>query len=212
LHLDVSAGIMQRGHMRFEPNINVEITRNGQTFKTPIVEIKNLNSFKALSGAVAYEYKRQVDQWLDDGLVMAARSKSTRGWDDIKQVTTLQREKEDADEYRYFPDPDLGIVEIDNKWKASLQQQMRELPVEKKNRYINKQGLNAADAQTRNKDPPLCHLKEQIGGLGADSKKTCSILLNYGARCANQRGWAISQLPASPRQIKQIVTLTSENK
>ena len=93
-HLRVSHAIMQRGQIRFEPNINVVITdAQGRAFKTPIVEVKNLNSYNAVHGAIEYEHGRQVEAWLEDGRVMGAGSKATRGWDDGAHVTTLQREK-----------------------------------------------------------------------------------------------------------------------
>ncbi|MDX1565979.1 MAG: hypothetical protein R3236_11260, partial [Phycisphaeraceae bacterium] len=83
-HLDVSEAVMQRGHMRFEPNINVIIEKDGREYATPIVEIKNLNSFKALRDSIEHEHVRQVHQWLEDGKVMGPRMKQTRGWDDAK--------------------------------------------------------------------------------------------------------------------------------
>ncbi|NJL30365.1 MAG: Asp-tRNA(Asn)/Glu-tRNA(Gln) amidotransferase subunit GatB [Phycisphaerales bacterium] len=118
--LGVTQGIMQQGHIRFEPNINVIIEHQVQTYKTPIVEIKNLNSFRALQGSVNHEYHRQIEEWQRTGKVMAAGAKSTRGWDDDTQTTFLQREKEDAHDYRYFPDPDLAPVVVNDDWLNQL--------------------------------------------------------------------------------------------
>ena len=103
--LGVSEGIMQKGHMRFEPNINVEIEHHGQTYQTPIVEIKNLNSFKALHGAIEHEHERQIEQWLETRRVMGPGAKATRGWDDVNQVTTPQREKRRRPRLPLFPRP-----------------------------------------------------------------------------------------------------------
>jgi len=210
-HLGVSEGIMQRGHMRFEPNINVEIERDGQTYKTPIVEIKNLNSFKALYGAVAYEYQRQVDEWLETGKVMGARAKSTRGWDDVRGVTTLQREKEDADEYRYFPDPDLVSVIISDKWKQRVRARLPELPLAKQSRYVEDLGIAPKDAAALIDQVQVARFFDQVLDLGADPKRVASIFLNYGAKRANERGCRIDELGITARQVYQIVELIASD-
>src|SRR5687768_1605633 len=104
--LGVSEAQMQMGHMRFEPNINVHITdQDGNVHKTAITEIKNLNSFSVLERATAYEIRRQIDQWEQTG---SLGRKSTYGWDEKTESTFHQRDKEDAHDYRYFPDPDLA--------------------------------------------------------------------------------------------------------
>ncbi|MFQ5771850.1 MAG: Asp-tRNA(Asn)/Glu-tRNA(Gln) amidotransferase subunit GatB, partial [bacterium] len=115
-YLGVSEADMQKGHMRFEPNVNLVVTKNGAEYKTPIVEIKNLNSFRALERSVDYEINRQLDEFLETGKTLETGTKSTRGWDDDNEVTVLQREKEEAPDYRYFPDPDLVPVELTKQW------------------------------------------------------------------------------------------------
>src|SRR5205823_3991636 len=143
-YLGVSEAQMQMGHMRFEPNINVHITdANGQVHKTAITEIKNLNSFSVLERATSYEIQRQLHQWIDSG---ALGKKSTYGWDESTESTFLQREKEEANDYRYFPDPDLVPVEVDEAWLAQLKSQVGELPAARRKRYIGSLGLSPADA------------------------------------------------------------------
>ena len=127
--LGVTEGILQRGHMRFEPNINVVITtEDGVEHPTPIVEVKNLNSFKALHGAIEHEAVRQIEAWKEDGLEMGPNAKSTRGWDDQNLVTVMQREKEDAHDYRFFPDPDLVPLTISQDWIDEVNESIPELP------------------------------------------------------------------------------------
>ena len=161
-HLGVSECVMQRGHMRFEPNINVVIDKDGSEYRTPIVEIKNLNSFKALHGAVAFEYRRQVEQWIETGRVQGAGEKSTRGWDDARSITVLQREKEDAHDYRYFPDPDLVPLEVDDEWIERLRGQLGEMPLARRHRYLHDLGLNNKDADALIEQPQLCRFYEQV--------------------------------------------------
>ena len=149
---------MQKGHMRFEPNINVIIElADGTEVKTPIVEVKNLNSFKALRGAIEFETEAQVTRWREDGKVMGPGAKSTRGWDDVKCVTVLQREKEDAHDYRYFPDPDLVPVVVDDAWLARVQAEVPELPLARRARYVGVYGLEEKDAASLVEDRDPCH-------------------------------------------------------
>jgi aspartyl-tRNA(Asn)/glutamyl-tRNA(Gln) amidotransferase subunit B len=211
-HLGVTEGDMQRGHIRFEPNINVHIERDGQTFKTPIVEIKNLNSFKAVHGAITHEYQRQIDQWLDNGRVMGARSKSTRGWDDHKAITTPQREKEDEDEYRYFPDPDLVTVAIDDDWLGRIRQTVTELPDAKRRRYIDDYNLSPVDAGSLLDDPGLTNFYESTLAVGTDPKRAAAMLLNYAAKLANERNQPVQNLGITPEQVKGIADLSSADK
>jgi aspartyl-tRNA(Asn)/glutamyl-tRNA(Gln) amidotransferase subunit B len=114
-YLGVSKADMQKGHMRFEPNVNLVITKDAHDYKTPIVEVKNLNSFRALERSIDYEIQRQLDEFQEIGRTIETGTKSTRGWDDEREVTVLQREKEEAHDYRYFPDPDLVPVEFTNE-------------------------------------------------------------------------------------------------
>jgi aspartyl-tRNA(Asn)/glutamyl-tRNA(Gln) amidotransferase subunit B len=217
--LGVSEGVMQRGHMRFEPNINVVIdTGDGREYETPIVEIKNLNSFRALRSAIEYEHRRQVQAWQAEGVIMAPGRKSTRGWDDAKQVTVLQREKEEAHDYRYFPDPDLVPVIVDEAWRRTVAARIPELPMHRRARYEAQHGLSAEDAAALTDDRDLCLFFEQFveafeGEAAPRTPAThpgmagAKLLLNAGARRANERGCPIPELGISPRQVAQIVVL-----
>ena len=211
-HLGVSEGDMQRGHMRFEPNINVHIEKDGQVYKTPVVEIKNLNSFKAVHGAISHEYKRQVEEWLKTGKVMGVRAKSTRGWDDAKGVTTPQREKEDADEYRYFPDPDLVSVVIDDDRLNEIKATVGELPEAKRKRYTTDHKLSDVDATTILDEPGMTRLFDACVEAGTDAKRAAAMLLNYGAKLANERGVGVHELGITAEQIKGIADLSAADK
>ncbi len=211
-HLDVTEGVMQKGHMRFEPNINVIIERDGQVYKTPVVEIKNLNSFRAVHGAIEHEYGRQIDEWLKTGKTMGARAKSTRGWDDAKMITTRQREKEDADEYRYFPDPDLVDVLVDDDWLESIRAGLPELPAARRHRYLHGLGLNEKDTAALMDEPGLCRFYDDVCALGVEPRRAATMLLNYGAKTANERGVAIHELAITARQVADIAALADADK
>ena len=205
--LGVTEGIMQKGHMRFEPNINVIIERDGNEYATPVVEIKNLNSFKAVHGAIQYEHRRQVEQWLEDGKVMGPGVKSTRGWDDAKMVTVLQREKEDAHDYRYFPDPDLIPVEVSDEWLDELKAEIPELPLQREKRYLSDYGLKPVDARTLVDERDVCLFYEAVIEAGVDGKRAAAILLNNLAKLANERGCFVSDLGLTPTQIATVETM-----
>lgn len=211
-HLGVTQGIMQKGHMRFEPNINVIIEKDGETYKTPVVEIKNLNSFKAVHGAILHEHERQIEQWLADGKVMGARAKSTRGWDDVNLVTTPQREKEDADEYRYFPDPDLCEVEVTEEMMDRVKAQLVELPLDRLQRYIDEIGLKEIDAKAIIDEPATTRFYEAVLKAGADAKAASKLIRNNLSKLANEQGVLPDALGISAQQVADVIALTSANK
>lgn len=208
-HLGVSEAVMQMGHMRFEPNINVIITRDGREYRTPIVEIKNLNSFKAVHGAITHEFTRQIEEWLETGKVMGGRAKTTRGWDDVRGITTLQRRKEDADEYRYFPDPDLVPLIVEPAWIEKLRAELPELPQARQQRYLHDFGLDPRQVDQLIDEPRLCAMYDQVMAAGVSPKRAAALLLNYGAKRANERGCAIHELAITPAQIAEIEKLTA---
>ncbi|MEM6332608.1 MAG: Asp-tRNA(Asn)/Glu-tRNA(Gln) amidotransferase subunit GatB [Planctomycetota bacterium] len=210
-HLGVSEAVMEQGQIRFEPNINVLIERGGELFKTPVVEIKNLNSFAAVRGAIEYEQREQVKRWLDDGKVMGARAKSTRGWDDAKRVTVMQREKEDADEYRYFPDPDLVPLTVDEAWVERVRAEMAEPPDKVLDR-LRSAGVNEKEAVAIVDDPVLTRFFTACDTLIGDAKRTAALLLNVGAKHANERGVSVGALGVTPQQVKGIVDLLDADK
>ncbi len=216
--LGVSEADMQRGHMRFEPNINVVIeTSDGHRHATPIVEIKNLNSFRAVRAAVEHEYHRQIEQWKQDGRVMGAGEKTTRGWDDQREVTVLQREKEDAHDYRYFPEPDLPPVIVDEAWRKRIADELPELPADRRDRYMNDYGLPAADAVALTGDRGLCEYFEACTGavsgrLGEPREREAGyaagkMLLNQLSKLAHERECDVDELGLSPEQVGGVIAL-----
>jgi aspartyl-tRNA(Asn)/glutamyl-tRNA(Gln) amidotransferase subunit B len=145
-YLNVSDCEMQEGSLRCDANVNLHIKKNAETIATPIVEIKNLNSFRAVEKALAYEARRQYEQWLTDGRSIRDAPKTTRGWNDVDEVTKPQREKESLGDYRYFPEPDLVPVEVDLAWLEQVRAAVGELPAARRHRFESQFGLSAYDA------------------------------------------------------------------
>ena len=202
--LGVSEADMQKGHMRFEPNINLIITKNGTDYKTPIVEVKNLNSFRALERSVEYEEHRQLDEFMDTGITMEMGNKTTRGWDDEKEITVLQREKEEAHDYRYFPDPDLVPVKLTPEWLKEIQSRLCELPIKRQMRYVEQYKLSDYDAGVLTADRSTSDLFDESVKAGADPKRVCNIITQTGLKLANEKGCSMGDLNIKPQSLAQL--------
>lgn len=208
--LGVTEGVMQRGHMRFEPNINVHITdASGQVHKTAITEIKNLNSFSVLQRATDYEIQRQIHHWIETGDL---GRKCTMGWDESTGTTFVQREKEEAHDYRYFPDPDLMPVEVSDAWLDEIRRQVGELPAARRARYVQQLGLSPADAATLAGDRRTGDYYEQALAAGADPKRAANLLINVLMQLAKQGTGNVADLAITPRRLADVAILIDQNK
>jgi aspartyl-tRNA(Asn)/glutamyl-tRNA(Gln) amidotransferase subunit B len=202
--LGVSEADMQKGHMRFEPNINLAITREGVEYRTPIVEIKNLNSFRALERSVNYEEHRQLDDFLESGRVMTMGSKTTRGWDDEREVTVLQREKEEAHDYRYFPEPDLVPVKLTPQWQDEIRSHLCELPLNKQTRYVEQYKLSDYDAGVLTAERSTADFFEQAVEAGGEPKRVCNVLTQAGLKMANEKDCGLGDLGVSAQGVARL--------
>ncbi len=227
--LGVTEGVMQKGQMRFEPNINLKIhLKDGRTATTPIVEVKNLNSFRSIKGAIEYEAREQPRRWLEDGLEFGPGSKTTRGWDDTTHTTFLQREKEDAHDYRYFPDPDLPLLTIDDAWRERVRTRVPELPIARLWRYRERYGLDAREAIALVEERTVAEFYDEAiqsavdAGVAGDraGRVVANLLLQNGAKRVNERagertgsepadesGTLISDLGISARAVGRLGAL-----
>jgi aspartyl-tRNA(Asn)/glutamyl-tRNA(Gln) amidotransferase subunit B len=199
--LGASEGVMQRGHMRFEPNINCVLTLDdGRTVKTPIVEVKNLNSFKSLKGAIEFELREQPRRWEKDGIEFASGTKTTRGWDDVQLETFVQREKEEAHDYRYFPDPDLPPVVVSDEWRSRIAARVPELPLSRAKRYVADYGLAAKEAAAITEERDDCLFYESSVDAAVErgversraGRVAANFVLQNGLKRANERSRAMA--------------------
>jgi len=207
--LGASQANMQMGHMRFEPNINLHVTAGGRTVKTPIVEVKNLNSFRSLERTVAYEIERQSAAWREDpdGFTMEKLGKQNRGFDDERGVTVFQREKEEAHDYRYFPEPDLVPVTVDEAWRKRIASAIGELPLARRARYMDKYGLTFKEADALTQDGPSGELLDAAAAKGADAKRCVNLLLSRGAAIANERGCTIAEVGMTAATLAELAKM-----
>ncbi len=206
--LGVSHANMQMGHMRFEPNINLHITREGVTYKTPIIEVKNLNSFRSLEGAVAYEIQRQYDDWCaDNDYTLAKCGKQNRGFDDATGRTVFQRSKEEAHDYRYFPDPDLVPVTVSDEWRDSIAETIGELPLARRKRYMDTHAMAFKEADALTQDVATGDLLDGAIAAGAPAKRCVNLLLSRGAAIANEQDCTIAAIGLTTEQLAELATM-----
>jgi aspartyl-tRNA(Asn)/glutamyl-tRNA(Gln) amidotransferase subunit B len=169
-YLGVNDGDMSKGVMRIEPNISVR-HKDDTDYRTR-TEVKNLNSIRSLYRAIEYETARHIKAWESgDGIRQA-----TMGWDEVRQKTVVQRYKESAEEYRYFPEPDLPIVEVSREWVHEVQAQLPELPDAKRDRFISL-GLPRYDASVLVAERAIADYFEAALAEGANAKSLANWLL-----------------------------------
>jgi aspartyl-tRNA(Asn)/glutamyl-tRNA(Gln) amidotransferase subunit B len=200
--------------MRFEPNVNLEIERAGRAYRTPIVEVKNLNSFRSLEAAVVFETDRQYEEWLDDpqGFALERLGKQNRGFDPERGATVFQREKEEAHDYRYFPDPDLLELRIPEPWVAELRASVGELPQAREKRYLESYGLSARNAEALTQDRRTSQLFEDAAAAGGEPGRLANLLVGRAAALANQRGCGIGELGLSPGRLADLSRMLEAGK
>ncbi len=170
-HLGVSAADMDKGQMRLEPTVNLNIAGKF----TPLVELKNINSFNFASLAIEYEVKRQTEEFAKDGVEKQGSNKKTRGYDSERKITFPQREKEEAKDYRYFPEPDIPPLVISPSVVQQLKSQLPPLPDAVVANLIET-GVKKSDAQIISQDAIALEILKQNADL--DSAKLASLIVN----------------------------------
>jgi aspartyl-tRNA(Asn)/glutamyl-tRNA(Gln) amidotransferase subunit B len=206
--LEVSDCEMQEGSLRCDANVNVLVPQTDGSFAaTPIVEIKNLNSFRGVERALGYEAQRQYEQFQRDGKKLGDAPKATAGWDDARGVTVIQRRKEEASDYRYFPDPDLVPVVVDAAWLERTRAGLGELPAAQRARLQTQYGLSPYDAGVLTRQGrPFVAYYEETARLCGDAKAACNWATNQVLATLNQRKENIQSFPVSAAQLAELIT------
>ncbi len=203
-YLGASDCKLQEGSMRADVNLSVR-EKGSEAFGTR-TEMKNLNSFKAIARAIAGERARQIDL-LESGRQVV---QETRRWDDTKEYSYAMRSKEDAQDYRYFPDPDLPPVVISDKWMERVRASLPELQPEKQARYEREFRLPAYDAAIITGSKRLADLFEQTVALGGNPKKVSNWLMVETLRLLKEHGEEPEQLRFSPEHLAKLIALAEE--
>ncbi len=192
---------MEEGSMRVDCNISVRPT--GSTRPGVPVEIKNLSSFRAVVKALSYEFERQVAA-LEAGERVV---RETRHWDEAKNVTRPMRAKETSEDYRYFPEPDLPPLVLDEAFIREVRDNMPRLPDEIAAYYTEKLGLTEYDAQVLTLDPNLCSFFEKCVEKGAEPKMAANWIMGEVLGYMNRAGLTYEEIPVTPENLVELLEL-----
>ena len=203
-YINVCDGNLEEGSMRCDANISV-MEKGAKEFGTR-AEIKNVNSFRALQRAIEYEIDRQIDIVEDGGEVV----QETRLWDDNEGVTKSMRGKEDAHDYRYFPEPDLMPLEISQSWVDEIKAKMPELPQAKRDRYVEL-GLTPYDANVIVEQMETALFFDEVIKLGTNVKMASNFLMGEVTAYLKENKLTINETKLTPSMLKDLIDLI-ENK
>ena len=208
MYLDTCDGNMQEGSLRAD--VNISIRKPGEEYGTRC-EIKNLNSIKFIKQAINYEAKRQIDIIETGGTI----EQNTLLFNTQTGKTRPMRSKEEAHDYRYFPDPDLLPLEITNEEINVIKKQIPELPDERKNRYISNYGLSSYDASVLTADKAISDYFDAVINSDTQLKESAKLISNWISTelfsLLNKDNLVISKSPVSPENLGQLVKLVITN-
>ena len=193
-YIGVSDCNMQEGSLRVDANVNLHLEVDGQIVATPIVEIKNMNSFRAVERALDYEAPRLYREWQETGKRLGDSPKQTRGWDDVAGVTRGQRSKEESSDYRYFPDPDLAPVALTASAVNEIRTSLGELPADLRTRLREGYQLSDYDAEVIvNQGRDLVEYYFEVANYSGDSKASARWVTQHVLRELNERSVEITK-------------------
>lgn len=203
-YLGISDCKLQEGSMRADVNLSVrEVGSNQLGTRT---EMKNLNSFKAIARAIEGERERQIEL-LEEGRPVI---QETRRWDDNKEYSYAMRSKEDAKDYRYFPDPDLPPVHISDEWMKEIKEAQPEFREAKKERYQKQYGLSVYDAGILTESKNLAELFEQVVEIYGDAKKTANWFMGEVLRLMKETGTEPEKVRFTPAYMAELLSMADK--
>lgn len=203
-YLGVNSGDLEKGVFRVEPNISLRPV--GATTFGKRTELKNLNSFKALADGTAFEIARQTEILDAGGSVV----QETRGWHDTKRITFSQRSKEEAEDYRYFPEPDLPPLHISDQWIAAVRTTLPELPDAKIARYQTEFGLSAYDSQVLAEERAVADWFETAVTAHRNPKAVANWVINNLFALMNEFGQSIESIRVTPAGLAELLGLLEQ--
>jgi aspartyl-tRNA(Asn)/glutamyl-tRNA(Gln) amidotransferase subunit B len=206
MYIGVCDGNMEEGSLRCDANVSVR--PEGQEKYGTRVEIKNINSFKFVQRAIDFEIQRQI-QTIEAGEKV---SQETRLWNPDKMITVSMRSKEEANDYRYFPDPDLKPLVVEQAWIEDIKSKMPELPEQRKARYVESYKLPEYDAGVITADKDIANYFEKTLALYSSSdaakiKKASNLLMSEVLRLVNELNTTIDQIKITPEHLTEVLSL-----
>jgi aspartyl-tRNA(Asn)/glutamyl-tRNA(Gln) amidotransferase subunit B len=203
-YLEVSDCNMEEGSLRCDANISIR--PKGATALGVKTEVKNMNSFKAVQKALEYEAERQIKSISEGGRIV----QETRLWDADRGVTRSMRSKEEAHDYRYFPDPDLIPLMIDEKWIEEVRARLPELPNERKKRLREQYEISEYDAEVLTASKSMADFFEQTARLYPHPKTVANWMMGEFQRHLNLKGIETQQSKIAPEQLAELLRLVDD--
>lgn len=204
VYLEICDGNMEEGSFRCDANVSIR-PKGAEKFGTR-TELKNMNSFRNVQRALEYEIKRQ--QYVIEGGGEVVQE--TRLWDDSAGVSNSMRSKEEAHDYRYFPDPDLVPVIIDEAWIEEIRRTLPELPLEKRERFVSEYGIPAYDAGVLTSTKALAEYYEKTVQLTKKPKIASNWVMGDFLRFLNEEKREIKDSPVSPEALAEMINLIED--
>ena len=199
-YIEVSDCKMQEGSLRAD--VNVSVHKPGEPFGTR-TEMKNMNSFRSIVRAIEYEVERQIDVLEDGGKI----EQETLRWDDVSGKTFPMRDKEDAQDYRYFPDPDLVAIKLSEEYIENIKNTLPELPESRKERYLKEYQLSEKDAKLITASKYLSDLFEKAIEVCHNPKAVCNWIISDISRILNETEMEPIAIPFDANQLGKLVVL-----
>ena len=203
-YLGVCDGNMEQGSLRCDANVSIRPV--GQNEFGTRAELKNINSFKFVEKALEYEIKRQVSVVEDGGRII----QETRLWDSAAGVTRSMRSKEEAHDYRYFPEPDLPPILVSQPWIDEIKSNLPELPDEKRHRFIEEHGLPEYDAELLTSEKAIADWYEKAVEAGGQAKPVSNWMMGDLMRLLNEENKSIDELLFGPEQMVGMLKLIDD--
>ncbi len=206
MYLDISDCRMQEGSIRCDVNVSL-MPEGADKFGTR-AEMKNVNSFSAAFRGINFEIARQTEILNEGGEVV----QETRRWDDIAGTSTSMRSKEDAQDYRYFPDPDLAVIEVDDAWIEKIKSSIPELPEQRLNRYLETYKLSEWECGQLVSNLKKAAFFDDCTALDkVSAKSVCNWILGDLSRRLNETGEEFDSLSIKPSQLVRVIELIDKN-
>ena len=199
-YIEVSDCKMQEGSYRAD--VNVSVHKKGEPFGTR-TETKNMNSFRSIVREIDYEIERQIDVIENGGVV----TQDTLRWDDVSGKTFVMRTKENAEDYRYFPEPDLVAIKLSTEYIENMKNSLPELPESRYERYLNEYNLSEKDAKILVSSKYLSNLFEEAGRISGNYKSVSNWIISDISRILNEKEMEPNQIPFEAKHLANLVSL-----
>lgn len=200
-YIEVSDCKMQEGSLRAD--VNVSVRKKGAKEYGTRTEMKNMNSFRSISRGIAYEIDRQIEVLENGGKIY----QETLRWDEVSGKTFSMRDKEDAEDYRYFPEPDLVAIRLSDQYIQNIKNNLPELPESRRERYLREYGLTEKGANILTASKYLSDFFEASVKICNNPKAACNWLMSDVARILNEKEIEPEEIPFSPEHLAELIEL-----